>query len=565
MPITGRVCEEQIYSQDYIDYIVDYNADSEYFQRRFEDVCVQYVNELQAIVYEPFDTDRFLVSRMGYRALPKCYGLLDMQVLQETGILRLRRQPFLNLYGQNVLVAVIDNGIDFRHPAFVREDNTTKIVAAWNQEDRSGSPPEGIAYGTEYTVQDINEALRNGPVSSDGIESLAEDSDHGTAIAAVAAGREVEEADFSGAAPLAELIVVKLKKAKQVYRDYYGINGNVEAYQENDILLAITYVLEVVKKQRKPMVLCLGIGTNQGDHNGTGPLAEYINLITYNPGLYVCAAAGNETGRAHHFRSRPLLYEESQDVEISVEGGVSGFTAELWGGAATMFAVAVRPPIGEYTGIIEARFGERRTLNFILNNTTLEVSSEIIEGSSGDELLFFRFINPAPGLWTIRVIQQSPQPGVFDMWLPMENFVGSSVVFLAPDPDITVCEPANASGVITFGGSSVSGDSLYVNSSRGFTRNGRVKPDITAPAVNVYTANGFGGFTEVTGTSIAAGVGAGAVALIAEWGRRNTPVNNTTAKNYLIRGADKEGLAVPDKSWGWGRLDIYSSFVRLGE
>ncbi len=565
MPITGRACEEQIYSQDYIDYIVDYNADSEYFQRRFEDVCVQYVNELQAIVYEPFDTDRFLVSRMGYRALPKCYGLLDMQVLQQTGILRLRRQPFLNLYGQNVLVAVIDNGIDFRHPAFVREDNTTKIVAAWNQEDRSGSPPEGIAYGTEYTVQDINEALRNGPVSSDGIESLAEDSDHGTAIAAVAAGREVEEADFSGAAPLAELIVVKLKKAKQVYRDYYGINGNVEAYQENDILLAITYVLEVVKKQRKPLVLCLGIGTNQGDHNGTGPLAEYINLITYNPGIYVCAAAGNETGRAHHFRSRPLLYEESQDVEISVEGGVSGFTAELWGGPATMFAVAVRPPIGEYTGIIEARFGEQRTLNFILNNTTLEVSSEIIEGNSGDELLFFRFINPAPGLWTIRVIQQSPQPGVFDMWLPMENFAGSSVVFLAPDPDITVCEPGNASGVITFGGSSVSGDSLYVNSSRGFTRNGRVKPDITAPAVNVYTANGFGGFTEVTGTSIAAGVGAGAVALIAEWGRRNIPVNNTTAKNYLIRGADKEGLAVPDKSWGWGRLDIYSSFVRLGE
>ena len=92
MPITGRACEEQIYSQDYIDYIVDYNADSEYFQRRFEDVCVQYVNELQAIVYEPFDTDRFLVSRMGYRALPKCYGLLDMQVLQQTGILRLRRQ-----------------------------------------------------------------------------------------------------------------------------------------------------------------------------------------------------------------------------------------------------------------------------------------------------------------------------------------------------------------------------------------------------------------------------------------------------------------------------------------
>ena len=89
--------------------------------------------------------------------------------------------------------------------------------------------------------------------------------------------------------------------------------------------------------------------------------------------------------------------------------------------------------------------------------------------------------------------------------------------------------------------------------------------DITAPAVGVYTAAGFGGFGEVTGTSMAAGLGAGAVALIAEWGRRNIAINNTTAKNYLIRGADREGLVVPDKSWGWGRLDIYLSFVSIGE
>lgn len=579
MPITGRVCEENIYSQDYVDLIVDYNANSDYFNREFENVCVQYVNGLQAVVYEPYDTDRFLVARRGYRALPKCYGLLDMQALQETGILRLRRQPFFDLLGQGVIVAVIDNGIDFRHPAFVQADGISKIIAAWNQQDRSGTPPEGIAYGTEYTREQINEALRNetrGNESTDNetienenstgnVSLLAADSEHGTAIAAAAAGREVEEADFSGAAPLAELVVVKLKEAKQLYRDYYGIADNIPAYQENDILLAISYVLSVVRRERKPVVFCLGIGTNQGDHNGTGLLSEYLNLITVNPGIYVCAAAGNETGRAHHFRSRPLMFEEIEDVEINVESGVSGFTAELWGGAATLFAVAVKPPIGEYTGIIEARFDEKRTFNFILNNTILEVSSEIIEESTGDELMFFRFINPAPGIWTIRVFQRSSQPGVFDMWLPMENFVGDRVVFLAPDPDITVCEPANTSGVITFAGCTVSGDRLYVNSSRGFTRNGRVKPDITAPAVGVYTAAGFGGFGEVTGTSMAAGLGAGAVALIAEWGRRNIAINNTTAKNYLIRGADREGLVVPDKSWGWGRLDIYSSFVSIGE
>ena len=104
MPITGRVCEENIYSQDYVDLIVDYNANSDYFNREFENVCVQYVNGLQAVVYEPYDTDRFLVARRGYRALPKCYGLLDMQALQETGILRLRRQPFFDLLYLHIIL-----------------------------------------------------------------------------------------------------------------------------------------------------------------------------------------------------------------------------------------------------------------------------------------------------------------------------------------------------------------------------------------------------------------------------------------------------------------------------
>lgn len=580
MPVTGRECEEAIYSEAYIDYIVDYNINTEAFRQLFENVCVQYINSSEASIYEPYSGTDFLVNRRGYRALPKCYGILDNEALQETGILRLRRQPFFNLQGQGVLMAIIDTGINFRHPAFVREDNTTKIVAAWNQADRSGEPPEGIAYGTEYSSEDINNALQeesgneltesiltgnNSGMGITGVNSLIIDSEHGTSIAAIAAGREVEEADFSGAAPLSELVVVKLKEAKQVYRDYYRISNNATVFQENDIMMAITYVLSIARRLRRPVVICIAIGTNQGDHNGQGPLSEYLNLITLNPGVYVCTAAGNETGRGHHFRSTALTFNEYQDVDIYVGGNSKGFTTELWGGAATLFAVSVKPPVGEFTGLIEARFNEKRSFNFLLNNTVMEISAEIIEGSSGDELLFFRFINPVEGLWTIRVYQKSSQPGIFDMWLPMENFLDSVTVFLSPDPDITICEPGNTTNVITFSGCSSTGKSLYVNSSRGFTRGGRVKPDITAPAIEVYTAVGLGGFGGVTGTSMAVGIGSGAVALIAEWSLRNTPVNNTTAKKYLIRGADREGLVVPDTSWGWGRLDVYSSFVSIGE
>ena len=578
MPITGSECEEAVYSEAYIDYIADYTINAETFRQMYDDICVQYINDSEAAIYERYSGEEFLINKRGYRAFPKCYGLLDNEALVESGILRLRRQPFFNLTGQGVLVAVIDTGIDFRHPAFVQPDNTTKIVAAWNQADRSGEPPEGIIYGTEYTREDINRALAadgnnggNAGLQADssfnaaGLDGLAYNSEHGTSIAGIAAGREVEEADFSGAAPLAELVIVKLKEAKQVFRNYYRISDNATAFQENDVMLAVTYVLNVARRLRRPIVICMGIGTNQGDHNGLGPLSDYLNLITLNPGVYVCTAAGNETGKGHHFRSNVLTFDEYQDVDIYVGGSSGGFTAELWGGTATLFAVAVKPPIGEFTGLIEARFNEKRSFNFLLSNTILEISAEIFEGSSGDELLFFRFINPAEGLWTIRVFQKSTQPGIFDMWLPMEDFLDGVTVFLSPDPDVTICEPGNTTNVITFAGSSVTGKSLYVNSSRGFTRSGRVKPDITAPAVGVYTAVQNGRFEGVTGTSMAAGIGSGAVALIAEWSLRNTIVSNATAKKYLIRGADREGLVVPDTSWGWGRLDLYSSFVSIGE
>jgi len=560
MPPESAKCESAVYSEDYVDYIIEYNPRRDNIKQDIERYCIQYINEVQAVLYVPEDNREFLVSNRGYSALPKCYGLLDTEVLQNTGIARLRRQPFFNLYGRGVLIAIIDTGIDYRHPAFVKADNTTKIVAAWNQNDRTGPKPEGISYGTEYSGEDINGALNNGET---GPESLIAGSEHGTGIAAIAAGMENEENGFSGMAPDAELVIVKLKEAKKIYKEYYRIPDDARIFQENDIMMGITYALGISKREGKPLVICLGTGTNQGDHNGTGQLSAYLNLLAVNPGIFVCVAAGNETAKAHHYRSGLLDYGEYEDVEMYVGSNSSGFTAEIWGNARSLFAIQIKPPAGDFSGLIDARFEENRTINFSLNDSLVEISVEIIERGSGDELIFIRFVNPNEGLWSVRVILQNEQPGIFDMWLPMDNMLSSETEFLEPSSDVSICEPGNTAGVITFGGSTVSGRSLYVNSSRGFTRSGSVKPDVTAPAVNVYTASVNNAYTEVTGTSIAAGIGAGSVALIAEWSVRNNPVNSIAAKKYLIRGADREGIEVPDKGWGWGRLDLYNSFTGI--
>ena len=562
---TDAECEEIIYSEQYADLIIDNDKG---ILSELPDVtvsCIQQVNNRQAVVYASVLQSGFSINNIGYRFLPKCYGFLNTDALEETGVLMLRRQPFINLYGQGVLVGIIDAGIDFRHEAFIRENNTSKIVSAWNQTDRNGTPPEGFVYGSEYSREMINEAISTG---GNELDSLIDSNGHGTAIAAAAAGRIIEDKDFSGVAPLAELVVVKLKQAKNIFKDFYRIEEDSDAFQENDILLGIKYIMQVARQQNKPIVLCFGLGTNQGDHNGSGFLGEYMNSLAVTPGIYMCTAAGNEGGRAHHFGGRVLSRDESQEVEIFVDRQSQGFIMELWGRTPATFAVQIKPPIGVFSGIIEARFNERRSLEFLLNNSIVNITSELVERGSGDELMFFRFINPAQGLWIIRVIQTSETPSNFDIWLPIEQFNPANAVFIEPDPNITICEPGNAAAVITFAGSNVAGDSLYINSSRGYARNGRIKPDITAPAAGVFTALPSGsvsGYGEVTGTSMACAIGGGAVALIAEWSLDNQTTNSLSAKNLLIRGADRQGISVPDRSWGYGFINIYQSFVNIGE
>lgn len=559
------ICEEAVYSEEYTDLIIDYAQGLDYNLEQFPGACIQNVADRQAVLYVPDYARDFLFTNLGYRFIPKCYGLLSTDALEETGVLALRRQPFLSLYGQGVLIGIVDDGINFRNDAFIWEDGRSKIVYAWNQTDRAGMPPEGFGYGSEYTEEMIRAAISS-ENSEEGINTLVDETGHGTQMAAAAGGRELPEEDFSGAAPLAEFAVVKLKRAKQYYRDYYRIADDAACFQENDIILAVNYLIRISEKLERPIVICLGLGTNQGDHNGSGFLGEYLNTIAVSQGVYICTATGNESTRAHHMRSRLLSEDEYQDMEINVTGAGKGFTMELWGGTSSGFAVQVKPPIGEFSGLIEARFNEKRRLEFLLNDSVVFVSAELVERSTGDELIFFRFVDPAEGVWTIRVISQGPLSGIYDAWLPLEQFNEVPVRFLMPDPDITICEPGNAVNVITWAGSDESGDAIYIYSGRGFTRNGRIKPDITAPASEVYTAlsaRSVRQFGPVSGTSMACALGGGITALIAEWSLRGRPNNTVSARNFLIRGADSEGISVPDRSFGYGRVDIYNSFIEL--
>jgi subtilisin family serine protease len=126
-------------------------------------------------------------------------------------------------------------------------DGSTRITAIWDQTDKTGPSPEGFIYGTEYTKEQIDYALKQ--ENPRDYVPQTDDVGHGTMLASIAAGSEDIENDFIGAAPHADIAVVKLKPAKQNLRDFYYIKDGAVAYQENDIFTAVDYLNKLAEKR----------------------------------------------------------------------------------------------------------------------------------------------------------------------------------------------------------------------------------------------------------------------------------------------------------------------------
>lgn len=439
----------------------------------------------------------------------------------------------------------------------------------------AGAPVFG--YGAEFSRQDIDEALASDDPYS--VVPSRDENGHGTFMASVAAGAVSEEENFSGMAPECHIVAVKLKQVKRIIREFYLINEDAPCYGEDDIILGVKYLISKAIELGRPMVICLGIGTSQGDHNGNTNLEQYLDSIVNLRGICVVSSAGNELGFGNHYSSNNRVTDNSfeDQMEIHVGSNDRGFSMEIWGNAPGLLKISILSPTGErFDNISPLRDGVT-VASFLYEGTYVYIENTVVESTSGDQLIFLRFENPAEGIWTINVTETIGNVGRgFDAWLPIHGFMNSNTMFVRPDPDITLCAPGNGRGAITVAGYNHYTKALYVNSSRGFTRNGKIKPDITAPAVNVYgafagTGRGAAGqrmlFIRMDGTSIASAFTAGAASLILEWALvngNNPGIDTESVKQMLIRGARHVAdVSYPNRAWGWGVLDIFGAFEAM--
>lgn len=555
-------CKEKILSEDYWDFIIPLYRDEELEAVDPGYVCIQQMD----FGYKSVSIDSKILLPLSFRqywysTIPKCYTLLDMQPLDAAGIITLQNYPTLQLMGEGMMIGFLDTGIDYQNEVFRNLNGTTRISGIWDQTIQTGNPPEGFAYGTEYTQTMIDMALQ-----SEKPETIVPSKDadgHGTFVASVAAGSAKIENRFLGAAPEAAIAMVKLKPAKNYLKEFFAITEEAVCYQENDIMLGLRYLNELARKKGMPLVICVALGTSFGGHNGDSLLANILDSYAALRNRCVVTGTGNEAAQRHHYYGSFSDVQDMRMAEIRVGNGVESFVTELWSTLPGIVTVSVTSPSGERTGQIPVRLGNLFDFVFAFERTNITVEYRLLQENNDAQLVFIRFRNVVPGIWKIEVRPAMQTQGEFHIWLPMQEFMKGEVYFLESNPDTTFTEPAGGRNTMTAAWYNSRDNAVDIHSGRGYTRDGRIKPDYAAPGTAVRGAVPGGGFKDRTSSSAATAIAAGGCALIMNWisdqpGARG--VSASQVRNIIVMGTQKlPGTEYPNTQWGYGTMNLYHS------
>ncbi len=271
----------------------------------------------------------------------------------------LQTAPY-DLFGEGVVVAVIDSGVDYFHPDFRKEDGSTRIRAIWDQSavlpvDRVqeaadegatngetanreskdyleeagreignwdeqkgagkeagqlGRVPVGFTRGVEYTQEDINAALAAGSRAA-GLALVPEQdaSGHGTEVLGIAAGNGRASGNpYRGIAAKSDILVVKLGTPRPD-----GFPSTTELMQ------AVEYVMRKAEEFAQPVAINLSFGNVYGSHRGTSLVETYIDMMAQRGRSVIVAGTGNEGNTGGHVSGR--LSQNASDANDSAQTG----------------------------------------------------------------------------------------------------------------------------------------------------------------------------------------------------------------------------------------------------
>ncbi|WP_434799723.1 bile acid germinant receptor pseudoprotease CspC [Terrisporobacter vanillatitrophus] len=483
-----------------------------------------------------------------------------VDILAASGI-RTFNNPYVNLNGEGILVAIIDSGIDYLHPDFIKEDGTSKIVSIWNQESDKSKPPIGMTFGSEYSNEEINQAIinKNGDLCTDEIGT-------GTMTAGIiASGGKIKE-NHKGIAPNVELIVVKLRKYENTYRK------NKINYESSDFFAAISYVISVSKKLNKPLIINFSVGASSTSLYNLSILNTFTDLSQ--SGTLIVSGTGNEGNTDIHYSgqfSKGVTFEKDdyQDV-ILQEGDDTNIDITINFLGPDKIKVAIISPSGEISQLCEYVPGNYKINgSFNLENTNYSIEYVLPWLLSGGTVIKIKLRDIKPGIWTIRIIPEYIINGNYNLYIPNRNIISPTTRFLDGDSSYTITRFGLLKYVITVGVYNEKTNSMWLGSSKGPHGERQIKPDIVASGVDVISTFLNNTYNTGTGSGISSSIVCGILALIMEYILKQTylprySLYNEPLKTYLMIGATKNSLyTYPNISQGYGLLNYENTLIKI--
>ncbi|MBE7721872.1 MAG: peptidase S8 [Lacrimispora celerecrescens] len=545
---------QRVLDENYYDLIAENSIDP----IRNEDVNMTLLNEAHHILHVSTHEINICDQRqVPYYSLPELFTPISIIDRGNADIESFRYHSEPAFYGKDIIIGILSTGIDYQHPVFLNADKTTCIISMWDQSEQSGVIPEGFTFGSEYTRDMINQAL----ISEDPLSVVPsrDTNGHGTAIASIIAGRPESNQSFSGIVPESELVIVKLKEAKQNLKQLFFVPDDLLCFQETDLMLGIRYLVTVSENLKRPLVICIALESNQGGHDGISPISTYLNIIAGLPNIGVCIAAGDGGNKERHYFNSTFSQPYYNDFQLNVGSSDKLFFMEIWPYAPSTLSIEVISPLGESTESVDPSL-VCKEFTFEQSQSILLINNFVFESGGRNPLILIRFRNPYPGVWHFRALSIENTPFSFHTWLPAGNLISNETFFFESDPDTTVSSPGTTTSPITVTAYNQVNRSILIESSRGYTRIGEVKPDIAAPGYQIPCAVPESQYGVISGTGAAVGYAAGAIAIALEWAgiKRNfVNINGNQIRGLLTFNALRDSDVIyPNKIWGYGILDI---------
>lgn len=468
------------------------------------------------------------------------------------------------LNGEGVVVGIVGAGVDYLSPRFITEAGDSRILSIWDQTINTGPSPEFFPYGTEYTKENIDTALKTSALGKSPYEIVPHKDDigHGTAIAGIIGGRNLGGEDrLKSIVPKCEFAIVKLEEARESVLESAGIEkATKNVYQSTTISSAIRYLSDLQVKLRKPMIVYLPLGSNFGGRDGESILERYIDNLTQRRNFLVATNTGNQGNGRTHTSGTISSTGDTQDILLNISETQTALNVSIFTRRPDIISISITSPKGDTISKIPipSIAEQNKYLTFEENSIRIDYfAQETLTGAVSINILIK---NTIEGLWKISLFGDYIVSGIYDAWIPQSELLKGDTRFLNPDPYTTLLIPSTSINAMVTSYYNQIENTIAENSGRGYPRNGRIEPAITIAGLNLLTCGLEDSLILGSGAAMAGAILAGAVALVFQWGivQGNYPeLTPPRVKNFLIASAVKDDDKIyPNQEWGFGKLSL---------